>query len=903
MADVLEKLKVQANYDVHRILQEDFQRCKGHCYLDHAAATLYSDSQIRNVMAELQDTLLGNPHSHHTPSDTSTQIIESVRQRILEHFHTSAQDYDVIFTAGTTDALKIVAHNFIWNVPSCELADADPELNDRQLLSVHGSFVYLQDNHTSVLGIRESACNSGASVYSVARAELNEMFSSLSNPTASVDVDKVAKTDDKNSITQNGLKMNCLFAYSAQCNFSGVKAPSEWIEKVKNGALSQLLECDPLNRKHEHIQEESKRDIIDKQWYVLLDASSYVSTCPLDLSELKADFVPISFYKIFGYPTGLGCLLVSHRASEALHRVYHGGGTILMADSRDMVMVPRPVLHEEFEDGTLPYLDVIALRHGFDVLKKLTGGMENIQQHVYHLARYVHHCLRSYRHANGKPVAELYSQSGEWNVNTHGSIVNFNLLDSDGSYIGYSRVEKASTLCNIHLRTGCFCNPGACQMYLNISKDRLRQQFEAGHICGDDYDLVDGFPTGSVRISFGYMSTYEDADKLLNIIVSCFVKHPLNIDTTWMLKSAESVIEKEENMPKSTAQSSSLQNNLLSNFVNGGADVNVHSGVIDNINYVGSSPVVSVHVPPAKIEPLILHTDPCTRCSESSELKLTDIILYPVKSCGRLSVKNWQLAADGLQYDRRWMVVSDSGVTQTQKRIPRMSLIKPSIDIENNTLTLSFEGKDSVSIPLEVPEPQNIDEDIYMCGGRVCGDRVKGMDCGSEVGDWLSEVLDYPDLKLMRQINIRKRKRGFKNAHDEADTLSLANHSQYLVLHRPSIRSLMEDIRENGSDDLDEEDLIKRFRGNIILDGGKPYDEEFWSSLTINGIVFEIQEGCRRCEMICINPDTSKKYKEPMLTLAIVRGSSMMFGVHAKASIVGNTSRICLEDPVVMKTL
>ena len=43
-----------------------------------------------------------------------------------------------------------------------------------------------------------------------------------------------------------------------------------------------------------------------RDWYVLLDAASYASTSPLDLSAVKPDFVPISFYKIFGYPTGLG---------------------------------------------------------------------------------------------------------------------------------------------------------------------------------------------------------------------------------------------------------------------------------------------------------------------------------------------------------------------------------------------------------------------------------------------------------------------------------------------------------------------------------------------------------------------------------------------------------------------
>nr|KYP43737.1 Molybdenum cofactor sulfurase [Cajanus cajan] len=92
-----------------------------------------------------------------------------------------------------------------------------------------------------------------------------------------------------------------------------------------------------------------------------------------------------------------------------------------------------------------------------------------------------------------------------------GSVISFNLKRPDGSWYGYREVEKLASLSGIQLRTGCFCNPGACAKYLGLSHVDLISNTEAGHICWDDHDIINGKPVGAVRVSFGYMSTYEDA--------------------------------------------------------------------------------------------------------------------------------------------------------------------------------------------------------------------------------------------------------------------------------------------------------------------------------------------------------------------------------------------------------
>lgn len=171
-----------------------------------------------------------------------------------------------------------------------------------------GYFVYLQDNHTSVLGMRGYAPNSKC-------VKVSESY------------DVLAVDSNYEKFQEN---YSSLFVYPAQSNFSGVKYPLEWIKNVRNGNLNQFV------------------GINCKNWYVALDAASYASTNELDLTLYKPDFVVISFYKIFGYPTGLGAILVRNCSAEVLKKNYFGGGTVFMAQALNSTVILRDVLHERF---------------------------------------------------------------------------------------------------------------------------------------------------------------------------------------------------------------------------------------------------------------------------------------------------------------------------------------------------------------------------------------------------------------------------------------------------------------------------------------------------------------------------------------------------------------------------
>lgn len=217
---------------------------------------------------------------------------------MLSHFNTTSDEYSVIFTSGTTASLKIVAEGFRFKV------------NENNEIRNLGNFVYMQENHTSVLGMRDVVAARGAEVICLNHNQALKIFS-------------------QHPISNNPVKeqdCNSLFVYSAQCNFSGFKYPLKWIKNVHAGALSHVINK-PSTR-----------------WYVLLDAAGLVPTNNLDLSSFKPDFVCLSFYKMFGYPTGIGALLVKNSRSDVLEKVYYGGGTVDVALSSEMFHKKRQVL-------------------------------------------------------------------------------------------------------------------------------------------------------------------------------------------------------------------------------------------------------------------------------------------------------------------------------------------------------------------------------------------------------------------------------------------------------------------------------------------------------------------------------------------------------------------------------
>ncbi|MEW5830936.1 MAG: aminotransferase class V-fold PLP-dependent enzyme [Chloroflexota bacterium] len=421
-----------------------------HVYLDYTGGGLYADSQIRAHHQMLTGNVFGNPHSTNPTSMAATELVESARKYVLEFFDADPAEYVAIFTANASGALKLVGESYPFDA------------GDQYLLTF--------DNHNSVNGIREFAHAKGAEVTYL--------------PVALPDM-RVEESMLDEALARSRPGGDNLFAFPAQSNFSSVKHPLAWIEKAHAAG-----------------------------WDVLLDAAAFAPTSRLDLSRFKPDFVPLSFYKIFGYPTGLGALIARRQALSKLRRPWFAGGTITVASVQGdkYYLADAPAA---FEDGTLDYLDIPAIEIGLRHIASI--GYETIHERVRCLTGWLLDNLTQMKHSTGKALVSLY---GPTNTESRGGAVAVNFFNRDGFPIDHRDVERLANRSNISLRTGCFCNPGAGEIALGISSMELAACFsmpgKEQRLSLDDFRLcIDGKSSGAVRISVGLVTNFEDVQKLL----------------------------------------------------------------------------------------------------------------------------------------------------------------------------------------------------------------------------------------------------------------------------------------------------------------------------------------------------------------------------------------------------
>jgi len=275
-----------------------------------------------------------------------------------------------------------------------------------------------------------------------------------------------------------------LFAYPAQSNFSGVQHPLRWIQTA-----------------HEH------------GYDVLLDAAAYLPSNRLDLSVVKPDFMPVSWYKVFGYPTGVGCLVARREALGRLWRPWFAGGSVNVASVAGDWHSPASN-EARFEDGTLSFLQIPDLESGLSWVNGI--GMDLIHRRVMCLTGWLIDRRATLRHGNGEPMARIY---GPASTRERGGTVAFNLLDPGGRVIDERAVARATAAAGISIRTGCFCNPGAAEGAFNLAKADWRRALRGRARTLDQFVDVLGLPSGgALRASVGLASNVRDVERFLAFV-------------------------------------------------------------------------------------------------------------------------------------------------------------------------------------------------------------------------------------------------------------------------------------------------------------------------------------------------------------------------------------------------
>ena len=252
-----------------------------------------------------------------------------------------------------------------------------------------------------------------------------------------------------------------------------------------------------------------------------------------------------------------------------------------------------------------------------------------------------------------------------------------------------------------------------------------------------------------------------------------------------------------------------------------------------------------------------------------SDVTVSELAIYPVKSCGQIQLQKSRVEAFGLQYDRRWMVVDEQDVMLTQRKIARMCLIQ----VKLTPLGILLNAPGMKELRVNIPEHDN--KRLV----TVWQDQCQSYDAGEEATDWLGNFLKtgcrlvyFPDNEV-RQVDPEYAMQGDKTAFSDGFPLLLISQAS------------LDDLNHRLASPIS----MARFRPNLVVKGCEKFAEDNWKKIRIGEIEFRIVKPCSRCVIPSINIETAEKEEEPTKTLVSYRkrDNKIFFGQNVIASTTG----------------
>lgn len=731
----------------------------------------------------MSKNLFGNPHSASESSQLSTQRVEDTRLKVLRFFNASPYAFDVVFVANATAGIKMVADAF----------------RDQEGGFFYG---YHRDAHTSLVGVRELASRG------------QRCFKSTEEMEAFVGINAATSRDHVS-----------LFAYPGQSNMTGNRHSTATCRKI-----------DAARTLWGHM-------------YSLYDAASLVSTSPLDLSDASSspDFTALSFYKIFGFPD-LGALIIKKEAGHVFHRrKYFGGGTteMIITQGEKWHSPKQQTLHDRLEDGTLPFHNIVALDVAITTHQRLFGSMKAVSQHCAQLAQHLCERLSNLRHANGIKVCEIYNITPDYTkTKEQGPIITFNLITSRWQWVSKTEVEKLAAIKNIQIRSGSLCNPGGMAYHLKLSPEELRRNYAEGLRCGDEHDIMEGKPTGALRISLGAMSNLADIETVMGFLEEFYV----------------------DKAPSELVLDSDL--------------VQISSSERFYVESLSIYPIKSC-----------------------AAFKIPPNISWKIKREGLAWDREWCLVHQGTgaalsqkRYPQMTLLRPTLDLEHNQLRISYgIGADERSIDISLDRETAALDDS-------------SLCGSLSAKASSLCGDKVTvHVYTSPEVSSFFTDALKVP-CTLARSIPLnfryaKARRQPYQNRKQtqvsmpgafpsrmpdsSTNRILLSNESPILMISRSSVNRLNEQIKEDGGRAVPAD----VFRANIIIaespaatapNDEQPYAEDTWKEVHISDRRFDVMGSCQRCQMVCIDQYSGVRSEEPFSTLAKTRrfDGKVFFGQH-----------------------
>lgn len=266
-------------------------------------------------------------------------------------------------------------------------------------------------------------------------------------------------------------------------------------------------------------------------------------------------------------------------------------------------------------------------------------------------------------------------------------------------------------------------------------------------------------------------------------------------------------------------------------------------------------------------------------------IRVTDLFVYPIKSCKGVRVQSLNIEAHGPEFDRQYMLVDELGQFITQRQIPAMQLIvvKP---VDQQRLDVTAKGQELIIRD----EVFTISDDLS--SARVWKDQVAVKVASQEVNAWFTNILERPcKLVKLKTLDARQRK---KTGFETPFFMQFADGAPILLTNQQSLSMLNAQIPAGPSLSME------RFRPNIVIDGVAAYAEDTWSALSIGTLKFDFTWPCVRCVIPTVDPETGKRGVEPLVTLG--KYHKLQDGICFGMNLVhANTGRIHVGDLVQVR--
>ncbi|MFC5459613.1 MOSC domain-containing protein [Massilia niabensis] len=247
---------------------------------------------------------------------------------------------------------------------------------------------------------------------------------------------------------------------------------------------------------------------------------------------------------------------------------------------------------------------------------------------------------------------------------------------------------------------------------------------------------------------------------------------------------------------------------------------------------------------------------------------ISQLIVYPIKSCAGLAVEEAVATVSGLAahgiHDREWMLVTNEGLFLTQREFPHMATIVPRVD--GDALLVTAPGMPPLRLPLAHRECATLRVQIW-------DDAIEADDCGDTAAQWFGQALGTA-CRLVRFRPALARPTSTKWTGGAPSSARFADAYPLLLIGQASLDDINGRMLAAGREALP----MDRFRPNLVVTGLEAFEEDYTGSLQSGAIVIKPVKPCARCPIPAIDQATGIPGPDPLDILHTWRTKAVLEG-------------------------